>query len=267
MKDQKYMRYAIILTIPIFFTSCTSVMSYGIIGVIVLFALMFILFALMFFLIARRKKQGEKSLVKFNNDVYLALQRLQKPEQKADMLNALIERINNDEKYKKDTEWRDKVLLKTYIHLATVYYQMGDEMQTLNTCSKIIELDPQDGMSYYNRGSIYSNMGLYEKALQDLNKTIELMPDYASAYNNRGLVHEKMEHYQEALSDFDEAIRLEGSPIAYYNRGNTHYELNEYEKALSDYHNVIESASENYTDLKKEAELSIKSVEEKMKGL
>lgn len=261
------MKYIVILTIPILFTSCTSVMNYGIIGVVALFALMFVLFALMFFLIARRKKQGEKSLVKFNNDVYLALKRLQKPQEKVDMLNTLIDRINNDEKYKKDTEWRDKVLLKTYIHLATVYYQTGDEMQTLNTCSKIIELDPQDGMSYYNRGSIYSNMGLYEKSLQDLNQTIELMPDYASAYNNRGLVHEKMEHYEEALSDFDKAIELENSPIAYYNRGNTHYELKEYEKALIDYNNVIKLAADNQTDLKNEAELGIKSIAEKIKEL
>ncbi len=258
------MKYIYILSPLIFFTSCSSanIAGYGIIGVIGLFALMFILFAVMFFLIARRKKQGEKSLVKFNNDVYIALNKLSTPQQKANMLNNLIERINNDEKYKKDTQWRDKVLLKTYGHLATVYYQMGDEMQTLNTCSKIIELDPNDGMSFYNRGSIYSNMGMYEKALQDLNHTTELMPDYASAYNNRGLVHEKMEHYDEALEDFTRAIELEGSPIAYYNRGNTRYEQADYQAALSDYQSALDSIEgDGHTDLKKEVEISINAVQ------
>lgn len=247
-------------------TSCTSsVVNIGIIGIIAIFGLMLLLFALMFFLIARRKKQGEKSLVKFNNDVYLSLKKLSTPQQKVDMLNVLIERINNDEKYKKDTEWRDKVLVKTYMHLAIVYYQMGDEMQTMNICTKIIELDPNDSMPYYNRGSIYSNMGLYEKALQDLNKTIELAPDYASAYNNRGLVHEKMEHYQEALTDFDQAIELEGSPIAYYNRGNTYYELGKYVESLSDYNTVLAKLDDNgQADLKKEVEASIEIVKKKM---
>lgn len=261
------MKHIAILPLFLLFVSCSSASAanIGMIGFVAIFGLMFLLFAFMFYLIARRKKQGEKSLVKFNNDIYFALNRLNTPQEKANMLNTLIERINNDEKYKKDTEWRDKVLLKTYTHLATVYYHMGDEMQTLNTCSEIINLDPKDGMAYYNRGSIYSNMGLYEKALQDLNKTIELMPDYASAYNNRGLVREKMEHYNEALTDFTKAIQLEESPIAYYNRGNTYYELKEYDKALENYKHILQITGDNESGLKKEAEQSIKIVEDIMK--
>lgn len=261
------MKYISILASMLLLTSCTSsIVNIGMIGVVAIFGLMLFLFALMFFLIARRKKQGEKSLVKFNNDVYLSLNKLTSPQQKVDMLNALIERINNDEKYKKDTEWRDKVLVKTYMHLAVVYYQMGDEVQTMNVCTRIIELDPNDNMPYYNRGSIYSNMGLYEKALQDLNKTIELAPDYASAYNNRGLVHLKMEHYHEALTDFSKAISLENSPIAYYNRGNTYYELGKYAESLEDYNTVLTKLKgiNDQGDLKKQVEDSIEIVTKKL---
>jgi len=260
------MRYIYIFPLLFLFTSCSSnIASIGIVGIISLFALMLILFAIMFYLIARRKKQGEKSLVKFNNDVYIALGKLDTPQQKINMLNALINRINEDDKYKKDTEWRDKVLVKTYMHLAIVYYQTGDEMQTLNTCTRIIELDPNDGMAYYNRGSIYSNMGLYEKALQDLNRTIELLPDYASAYNNRGLVHEKMEHYPEALSDFNHAIKSEESPVAYYNRGNTYFEIENYTEALKDYESALSNANQgSQSDLRSEIEVSIKIVEDKL---
>ena len=219
----------------------------------------------MFFLIAKRKKQGEKSLVKFNNDVHVSLSRLDTPQQKINMLNVLIDRINDDEKYKKDTEWRDKVLVKTYMHLATIYYQMGEEMQALNTFTKIIDLDSTDGMAYYNRGSIYSNMRLYDKALQDLNRTIELLPDYGSAYNNRGLVHERMEHYEEALSDFNNAIELEGSPIAYYNRGNTHFEMENYSDALADYTTALsEIDHDSESDLLSELEVSIKVTKDKI---
>lgn len=196
--------------------------------------------------------------------MYIALNKLETPQQKVNMLNNLIERINNDEKYKKDTEWRDKVLVKVYMQLATVYYQMGDEMQTLNVCNNIVDLDPKDGMAYYNRGSIYSNMGMYEKALQDLDKTVELLPEYASAYNNRGLVHEKMEHYDEALADFNEAIRIENSPIAYYNRANTYFEQGEYDNALEDYHTVLELIADSDAELRNEAEISIKATQERL---
>jgi|GEM_PF-1651763 len=260
------MKY-IIIPIPFLFTSCnvSSIAGFGIAGIVAMFVLMFILFAVMFFLIAKRRKQGEKSLVKFNNDVYIALNKLSSPQQKINMLNNLIERINNDEKYKKDTEWRNKVLVKTYMHLATIYYQTGNEMETLNTCSKIIELDPKDGMAFYNRGSIYSNMGLYEKALHDFNRTIELLPDYASAYNNRGLIHEKMEHYDEALADFDEAIKLEGSPVAWYNRGNTYYELSNYRAALEDYQAALDNLdTANDSEMKNDIEISIRATKEKI---
>ncbi|MDU1891588.1 MAG: tetratricopeptide repeat protein [Dysgonomonas sp.] len=255
------MKYISLLLLPFLFSSCLSGIKIGIIGLIVIFGVMFLLFAIMFFLIARRRKQGDKSLVKFNNDIYIALNKLDTPQQKVNMLNNLIDRINNDAKYAKDPEWRDKVLVKAYMHLATIYYKTGDDIETLNACTKIVELDPNDGMAHYNRGSIYSNMGMYEKALQDLNSTIELLPDYASAFNNRGLVHEKMEHYTEALSDFDEAIRLEGSAIAYYNRGNTHYELEEYTKALEDYNTALEALDPiNQSGLKDEIEMSIKAI-------
>jgi tetratricopeptide (TPR) repeat protein len=226
---------------------------------------MFILFAIMFYLIARRKKQGEKSLVKFNNDIHNALSKLDTPQQKINMLNALIERINNDEAYKKDTEWRNKVLVKVYMYLATIYYNMGDEMQTLNNCSKIIEFDDKDAMAYYNRGSIYSNMGMYEKALHDLNQTIELEPGYASAYNNRGLAHEKMEHYEEAIEDYTKAIELEESPIAYYNRANTHFEIENFEAALKDYHSALNKLdTDNQSDLRTEIKTSIRIIEDKL---
>ncbi len=261
------MKYISIFLSTLLFTSCTSnIASIGIIGIIAIFAIMLILFVIMFYLIAKRKKQGEKSLVKFNNDIHNILKKVDSPEGKVEVLNTLIERINNDEKYKKDTDWRNKVLAKTYMHLATAYYQMGNEMQTLTTCSKIIELDSEDGMAYYNRGSIYSNMGMYDKALQDLNRTVELLPDYASAYNNRGLVHQKMEHYQEALSDFDHAVRLENSPIAYYNRGNTHFETDNFQEALDNYEIAL-SALDNSTqqkDLKSEIETNLKLAKEKI---
>ncbi|NDV79090.1 tetratricopeptide repeat protein [Dysgonomonas sp. 511] len=263
----KYIRiYTPAIALLVLLPSCNvNFLGYGIAGVVTLFALMFILFALMFYLIARRRKQGDKSLVKFANDVAVALGKLSTPQQKINMLNKLIERINNDEKYKKDTQWRDKVLAKTYSFLATAYYQNGDRMKALHTMSDIIGLDDTDSMAYYNRGSIYSDMGMYDKALADLNTTVGLLPDYASAYNNRGLVHEKMEHYGEALADFDAAIAIEPSAVIYFNRGNTHFQMEDYTASLGDYRMALEYIDgETQPDFKKEIEIGIKAVEAKL---
>lgn len=206
---------------------------------IILFVVMLVMFGLTIFLIARKKAQADKSLVKYNRDLYQALAKFETPQQKIDMLKILIKRINEDEKYKKDENWRNKVLVNTYIPMAAQYYKLGDEAQTLGVCSDIITLDPDHAMAYYNRGSIYSDMGLYEQALKDLNKTIELTPSYASAYNNRGMVYYRLQEYDKAIDDYNQAISHEDSPISYYNRANAYLALNNNDQALADFRQFI----------------------------
>lgn len=259
-------RIYILLFTPLLLTSCNIADNIGLWGIVILFALMFILFGTMLFFIMKKKRQADKSLAKFSANIQQMLNKFDSTQEKIDTLKILIERINNDEQYKKDTTWRDQVLAKAYLFLATQYHNIGDEVQTLHTCTKIIELDPKDWMTYYNRGSLYSNMGMYEKALQDLNETIDLMPRYANAYNNRGLVYDKLGHHESAIEDYTQAIELEPTPIAYYNRANTYAEMNEYENALIDYRTFIDFDEDDDLGLKATVENEISILESKLKA-
>ena len=49
---------------------------------------------------------------------------------------------------------------------------------------KAIELDPDNGILYYNLGVIYAEQGEFELAKEKYNQAIELIPDYVDAYLN-----------------------------------------------------------------------------------
>lgn len=257
----KKLHYIPLLSFIVLFSSCSNVaQNIGWTGLIILFGVLMALSIFMFYLIQKRKRKGNKSLAQFSANINTMLAKYEKPENKIEVLKILIERINEDEKYKKDTTWRNQVLAKTYLHLATQYNAIGDMQMTLQTCSQILELTPDDAMTLYNRGSIYSNIGDNEKALLDLSRSIELVDDYASSYNNRGMILTKLERYDEAIADFAKALELEESAVTYYNRGVTLKRQSKEEEALSDLQKALDLCSEYDEDLKIEISNTMQSL-------
>lgn len=234
------MKQIIIFLVPLFFTSCDVVGNMGTTGLILLFVILILLFAAMFFYVAKKRKQADQTVIKFSNDVKQMLDKLNDPNDKIHALEQLVERINNDEQYKKNTSWRDSVLSKVYQHQALVYYKLGDTDKIIESCSHIIQCEPSHMMSYYNRGSLYGNRGEYDKAIKDLSDAILLDPAYASAYNNRGLAYEKTGDYSKAIADFSHAIELDPTPVSYFNRANSYVEIQEFDQAKKDYSRAIE---------------------------
>ena len=248
-----YLRFTFILFLPFLFSSCTTIAeNMGWTGLIVLSVILLSLFALMFYFIFKRKRQADKSLAQFDLSVQQMLGKLDSAKKRIKSLEVLVKRINEDKKYEKDTAWRDQVLAKTYLHLASQYFNMNDRKKTLEYCNKILQLTPDDAMTLYNRGSIYSGMGDHEKALADLSRSIELVPNYPSSYNNRGMVLYRLGRYDEALTDFDEALGQEESAVSYYNRALVYHELKKYEPASIDYDRALALCGEDDRELRNE---------------
>ena len=71
--------------------------------------------------------------------------------------------------------------------------------------TKAIELKPDYGEAYTNRGAAYLLKKLYDKAITDSSKAIELNPTNDSAYQNRGRAYRGKGLYKQAMADFQEA--------------------------------------------------------------
>jgi tetratricopeptide (TPR) repeat protein len=75
--------------------------------------------------------------------------------------------------------------------------------------NRAIELSAKPSAVYYNnRGWAYLEIGQLDKALTDLNKAIEIAPNFGKAFANRGSYYMKLKDYSHAIADFTAAAQF-----------------------------------------------------------
>ncbi len=86
-------------------------------------------------------------------------------------------------------------------------------------CDIAIEQNPNDYVSYNNRGVEYKAKRDFDRALADYNKAIEIDPKYGLAYNNRGDVYLAKHDFDQAIADYNKALEMGETKGHYGNRG------------------------------------------------
>lgn len=120
-------------------------------------------------------------------------------------------------------------------------YNEKDYKKQIELYTKLIDLDPNVAVAYFNRGYAYDETQVYDKALADYNKAIELKPEDVDAYCNRGIVYRHLGDKRTAFEDFNKAIELDpNNVVAYCNRGIAYLDLGNNQKALADLDKAIE---------------------------
>ena len=89
--------------------------------------------------------------------------------------------------------------------MATAYNRLRDYSGAIWTYGQLIELRPDNAITYNNRGVAQSELSYDVMAIPDFSKAIELEPDFALAYYNRGIAYQRMSVTEEANSDFWQA--------------------------------------------------------------
>jgi tetratricopeptide (TPR) repeat protein len=133
-------------------------------------------------------------------------------------------------------------LVEAYLLLGWLYQQPPVDLDAaIDDLSKAIELDPQDAVTYNNRGSAYYDQGELDQAITDLSKAIELDPELAIAYKNRGFAYGNKGELDQAIADYSKAIELDPRDvIVYNNRGFAYGNKGELDQAIADYNKAIE---------------------------
>jgi len=118
--------------------------------------------------------------------------------------------------------------------IAAMTYELSDALKLID---QAIALNPNDGVTYSNKGNILKELGRYEEALAALDTAIKLAPTYVEAYSNMGNVLQDLYRYEDALEWYDRAIALNPHYAeAYSNKGNALKLLKRHEEALFNYH-------------------------------
>jgi len=92
---------------------------------------------------------------------------------------------------------------------ATEYGYRNQFKESERVLSKIIELNPNDSMAYFDRAIMRENLGDTIGALSDLTKEIEIDPKSADNYFLRGMLYKNSNEYEKALSDFEKVNHLD----------------------------------------------------------
>jgi tetratricopeptide (TPR) repeat protein len=105
-----------------------------------------------------------------------------------------------------------------------------------------LELNPDFGNAYFNRGAVYMALMNWNNAKYDFTKAISLnFKNDSEAYNFRGNIYVYLGNLNAASDDFTKSIQINPNIDKYYfNRGNVYSQQGELEKANKDYNKAIE---------------------------
>lgn len=124
---------------------------------------------------------------------------------------------------------------------ATLAIKEGKYEDALLYLDRALNLKPDDGAVWYDRGHAIWHPGRYEEALTDLDRALKLKPDNDGAWNNRGIALDDLGRYEEAVASYDKALEIRpNDEAAWYNRGIALRNLDRYEDALASYDRALE---------------------------
>jgi tetratricopeptide (TPR) repeat protein len=133
--------------------------------------------------------------------------------------------------------------------LLTINILYGQDKQNTNRNTLSAE-------EYFNIAFKASDNQNYQKAIQDYNKAIEINPNNGNIYYNKGAAHNNLKEYIKAISSYDKTIEINPNDSeAYNNRGFSYYLLNKYEKACKDFKIAIKLGNTQFYDFLNEEEL------------
>ncbi len=126
-----------------------------------------------------------------------------------------------------------------------IYSQMSCG-QTNDECliaeaTKLIQLNPENPINYYNRGISYRNLGENELAILDYTKAIEIKPDFYRGYFNRSIINYELGKIDEAIEDIIKVLEINPDIAnAHFFYGYINFANEKYEKALEEFDRAIE---------------------------
>jgi len=124
----------------------------------------------------------------------------------------------------------------------------ADYNRAITEFDAAIRLNPEDALTFFNRGAVHFNKGDYERAIADYDVAIRLKPKYADAYKDRADAHAAKGDHERAIPDFDEAIRLDPKNAdAYFNRGQSYVFKGSYDRAIADFDAAIRLNPRNHS--------------------
>ena len=105
--------------------------------------------------------------------------------------------------------------------------------QAIDNFNKVLELNPQDGMAYFNIGTIFLEKRNFEAAIENYQNCLSINPSHAEAFDNMGSALKAQGNFTTAIEQFTQAINLKPNfAQAHYNLGIALHETGDPQAAI-----------------------------------
>lgn len=146
--------------------------------------------------------------------------------------NALVTRGLRD-----NAQLGNRARAEELVIFGDAYRKKSDYDKAIWYCTRAIEVDPEYGIAYFQRG--YTNARWFSRkdAIADYTEVIRLDPQMVRAYYRRAEAYRRKKgDYDRAIADFTEVIRLDPkNSFAYHDCGLAYQKKGELKKAESDF--------------------------------
>jgi tetratricopeptide (TPR) repeat protein len=133
-----------------------------------------------------------------------------------------------------------------FVDLGNVRFQALDLDNAIGEYTKAIDLNPNYGIAYHNRGVAYLHENQPNLAIADFNMAIQLDRKDARSYCNRGFTFKTLGNFGRAITDYTRAIELNPNyALSYDFRGDAYYEREAWACAIADYSEALELEPNN----------------------
>jgi tetratricopeptide (TPR) repeat protein len=130
-------------------------------------------------------------------------------------------------------------------YLGHCYAKLKNPESSIYHFSKALEIDPDQDLSYVNRGLIYLEMGIKDSAKLDFQRALKINPDNSLASYNLSIMDSRDDPI--SLERINQLISKNPKlPFAFANRAYYHYHQGNYPLAISDYDSAIFLDDDNY---------------------
>lgn len=94
--------------------------------------------------------------------------------------------------------------------------KQGKYNESIRALNKALEIKPDYGPAWANKGTAFLILCKYNESLQAYNKAIEINSNDAVAWNGKGNVFYKMDKYEDALKASNRALEIKPKVAGYW---------------------------------------------------
>lgn len=113
--------------------------------------------------------------------------------------------------------------IEKYFSQALELEEQGKTEEAIKVYTRLIELEPEQYVNYYNRGVLYGYLHELDKAIADYDKALELNPNHTSARGNRSIAYSDKGELDKAIVDSEKCVEMDPACFASINLPNLYY--------------------------------------------